>query len=325
MNRPLLTLLTVLGAVFASAAPVRAQFNGPADTAADTVNARHVITTDPAILYPAKHDIVLHGGDQVKVSLYSISDYNTTARISEEGFLTVPLIEPVQLESLTVRQAQTLIAQKLSDAQMFRDPVVQVELLESTKSQITIIGDTHASLPGVTGSRKLLNVLAQAGGLQPTSSKLISIDRPGSTESINVDLGTDPERSKFADIPIYPGDTIVTSKIGNYFLVGAWKSQGQFPLLNTSPRTLLQAYSIANGKFLEGKSNDLHLIRTVGTTRTLTIIHMDDVLKGKAPDPVLEADDILYLPSNKILAAIRGGGVSTAIGLALTLTYAFRY
>ena len=307
------------------ASSCHAQFNGPADTAADSVNARHVITTDPEILYPAKHDTILHGGDQVRVTLYSIPDFATTARISEEGFLTLPLIDPVQLEGLTTRQAQTLIGQKLEDAEMFRDPVVQVELLESMKSQITIIGDTHASLSGVTGSRKLLNVLASAGGLQPTSSKLISIDRPGSTASINIDLGTDPERSKYADIPIYPGDTIVTSKIGSYYLVGAWKTQGAIVLQNTAPRTLLQAYSVAQGKYFEGKANDLHLIRTVGTTRTLTIIHMDDVLKGKAPDPVLEADDILYLPSNKVLAAIRGGGLSTAIGLALTLFYAFRY
>ena len=117
----------------------------------------------------------------------------------------------------------------------------------------------------------------------------------------------------------------MTSRIGNYYLVGAWKSQGSFPLQNTAPLTLLQAYTIGNGKFFEGKANELHLIRTTGTTRTLTIIKMDEVLKGKQPDPVLQSDDILYLPSNKVLAAIRQGGVNTAIGLALTLFAAVRF
>ena len=315
----------LLMGVLLCASMAHGQFNGPADSAADPVNTVHVLTTDPAVLYPAKHDVILHGGDQVRLSIYGIPDYSFTGRVSDEGFLTVPLIAPVQIEGLTARQAQALIGQRLEDAEMFRDPSVQLEVLESIKSQITVLGDVRGVITGLAGSRRLFDVLAGVGGLQLTTSHLITIDRPGQAQSINVDLGTDPERSKYANIPIYPGDTIATSRIGNYYLVGAWKNQGSFPLQNTAPLTLLQAYTIGNGKFLEAKSNQLHLIRTTGTTRTLTIIRMDDVLKGKVPDPVLQSDDILYLPSNKVLAAIRSGGVGTAIGLALTLTYAFRF
>ena len=140
-----------------------------------------------------------------------------------------------------------------------------------------------------------------------------------------MDLGTDPEHGRYANIPVFPSDTIVTSRIGSYYLVGAWKAQGAFPLQNTAPLTLLQAYTVAQGKFIEGKANDLHLIRTVGTTRTLTVVKMDQVLKGQQPDPVLQSDDILYLPSNKVLAAVRQGGVTTVIGLALTLFAALRF
>lgn len=301
------------------------QFNGPADTAADPINTPHAITTDLAILYPPRHDTVLRGGDQIHISIYGIADYNFTGRISEEGFATVPLITPVQLDGLTIRQAQALISQRLEDAQMFRNAAVQIDVTESVKSQITLMGELRGSVPGLPGSRRLFDVLAAGGGLQPTTSHLITIERPGLAQNINVDLGTDPERSKYANIPVFPGDTVVTSRIGNYYLVGAWKSQGSFPLQNIAPFTLLQAYTTANGKFIEGKANELHLIRTTGTTRTLTIVRMDDVLKGKEPDPVLQADDILYLPSNKVLAAIRQGGVSTAIGLALTLFAAVHF
>ena len=265
---------------------------------------------------------MLRGGDLVRLSIYGISDYNFTGRISDEGFLSVPLIDPVQVDGLTLRQAQTLVSQRFEAAQMFHNAPVQIEVTESVKSQITLLGDVRGTVTGLSGSRRLFDVLAAVGGLQPTTSHVIMIDRPGLAQSINVDLGTNPEQSKYSNIPIFPGDTITTGRIGSYYLVGAWKSQGAFPLQNTAPLTLLQAYTIANGKFLEAKTNDLHLIRTTGTTRTLTIIKMDDVLKGKAPDPVLQTDDILYLPSDKVLAAIRGGGVGTAIGLALTLAYA---
>lgn len=314
-----LVFLSLLGTT-----SLRAQFNGPADTAADPVNTPHVITTDLAILYPQRHDIVVRSGDQIRLSIYGIADYNFSGRVSEEGFATVPLIDPVLVDGLTVRQAQDLISRKLGEAQMFRNAAVQIEVLESLRSQITLIGEVRGVQSGLAGSRRLFDVLATAGGLQTTTSHVITIDRPGLQQSINVDLGTDPERSKYSNIPIFPGDTIVTSRLGSYYLVGAWKSQGAFPLQNTAPLTLLEAYSAASGKNLEGKANELHLIRTTGTTRTLTIVRMDDVLKGKEPDPVLQPDDILYLPSNKVLAAIRQGGVGTAIGLALTLFAALR-
>lgn len=323
MMRSAMARLLAVALLFAAAG--RAQFNGPADTAADPVNSVHTLTTDPAILYPERHDVVLHGGDQIRLSIYGISDYNFTGRISEEGFATVPLIDPVQINGLTIREAQALISQRLQDAQMFRNAAVQIEVSESVKSQITLIGEVRGSVAGLQGSRRLLDVLSNVGGLQATTSHVITIDRPGLQNAINVDLGTDPERSKYANIPIFPGDTIVTSRIGSYYLVGAWKTQGAFPIQNIAPLTLLQAYASANGKFLEGKSNELHLIRTVGTTRTLTIVKMDQVLKGKEPDPVLQTDDILYLPSNKVIAAIRQGGVTTTIGLALTLFAALRF
>ncbi|WP_419806418.1 polysaccharide biosynthesis/export family protein [Terriglobus sp.] len=315
----------LLGMAMLCAPFARAQFNGPADTAADPVNTPHALTTDPAILYPAKHDTVLHGGDQIRLSVYGIPDYNFSGRISQQGFVTVPLIDPVQVDGLTVTEAEALISERLGEAQMFRNAAVQIEVTESLKSQITLIGEARGTVPGLAGSRRLFDVLATVGGLQPTTSHLITIDRPGEAQSINVDLGTDPEHSKYANIPIFPGDTIVTSRIGSYYLVGAWKRQGAFPLQNTAPLTLLQAYTIGDGKFFEAKANELHLIRTRGTTRTLTIVRMDDVLKGRQPDPVLQADDILYLPSSKVLAAIRQGGVNTAIGLALTLYAALRF
>jgi polysaccharide export outer membrane protein len=40
------------------------------------------------------------------------------------------------------------------------------------------------------------------------------------------------------------------------------------------------------------------------------------VLDGKAPDPVLQADDIVFLPSDNLKAAIKSGGINTLTSLA---------
>ncbi len=310
--------------LFASAV-LHAQFNGPADTARDTVNAPHAITTDPAILFPAAHDAVLRTGDALKVTLYGYADYSAVGRIDEEGYFILPLVEPVKLADQTTREATRTIAQQLEAAGMFRSPQVQLDVTESPKSTIVVVGETHGAVSGIGGSRRLFDVIAQAGGLAATTSHLVSIDRPGVPDAINVDLGTDPERSRFANVPVFPGDTISTSRIGNFYLLGAFKAQGAFPLTNTAPLTMMQMLAGSGGKLWEAKTEQIHLIRTVGTTRTVTIVDLKRVIEGKDPDPVIQADDIVFAPSNEFKAAIRSGGITTALGIALTLFAVTRY
>lgn len=319
MRRPkihciLLSLLALL-----TAFPLAAQFNGPADTARDTVNAPHAITTDPAILYPPPHDVHIHASDTLRVTLYGFTDYTTSDRVSQEGYVSLPLIEPVKVVDLTIKEAQQLIGAKLEEAGMYRNPQVRVEVIESPASVITVMGETHGSVTVLSGSKRLFDVLATTGGIPQTVSHVISIDRPGLAQSINVDLGTDPELSKFANVPVFTGDTITTSRIGNIYLIGAFRVQGPFALTNTAPLTMLQMLSTAGGKLWEAKLEDIHVIRTVGTQRTMVTVNLEAVRNGRAPDPVLQADDIVVAPSTLWRAAIRSGGVSTALGLALTV------
>ncbi len=294
-----------------------AQFNGPADTARDTVNAPHAITIDPAILYPPARPARLLVGDNVRVTLYGVTDYVAQDRVSAIGQISLPLIDPVTVEGLTLLEAQTLIAARLQAAGMFVKPQIRVEVLESPKSIISVIGEVHSTIPMPSGTRRLFEVLALTG-LPPTASHLISIERPGQVDSINVDLGTDPEKSKYANIPVFVGDTIVTSAIGRYYLLGAFRQQGAFPLTSTAPLTLVQMVATGGGRLWEAKLDQVHIIRTIGTQRTVVTVDLKAALKGQAPDPVIQSDDIIVAPTNLIKSAIRNGGLTTAFGIAIT-------
>ena len=311
--------------LLAGARPGRAQFNGPADTARDTVNAPHPITNDPEILYPAPRPFRLHIGDLVRVSLYGAPDYVAQDRLSTESKITLPLLGVIELTDLTLEEAQDLIAEKLTDAELFRDPQVHIDVLESPASVVTVLGETRAVVPTVTGTRKLFEVLAASGGLSNTTSHVISIDRPGMAESINVDLGTDPEQSKYSNIPLFSGDTVTTSRIGSYYLFGAFKLQGAFPLTNTAPLTLMQIIATGGGRPWEAKLKQIHIIRTTGTTRSVVIVDLKAALDGKGPDPVIQADDIIFAPTIKWRAAIKSGGLSTAYGIGLSIYALSRY
>ncbi len=300
-----------------------AQFNGPADTARDTVNAPHPLTIDPTILYPPARPARIQTGDNLKVTIYGVTDYTAQDRVSNDGFLSLPLIDPITVEGLTIPEAQTAIGASLQKAGMFVRPQVRIETIDSPKSIIAVVGEVHSIVQAPAGGRRLFDVLAQTG-LPSTASHLISIDRPGLSESINIDLGTDPEKSKYANVPVFVGDTIVTSNIGRYYLLGAFKQQGVFPLNSNAPLTLVQMIATGGGRLWEAELDKVHIIRTIGTQRTVVTVDLKAALKGQAPDPVIQNDDIIVAPTNQIKSAIHNGGLLTVFGVALTASSLFR-
>jgi polysaccharide export outer membrane protein len=304
--------------------PARAQFNGPPSNSSPQAGPAAVVTTDRTLLYPAVHDLQLSAGDLISVHLFAQPDFSSTARISLGGSATMPLIGPVALAGLTIPEAEKLIAQKLVAGGFYRDPQVTVQLVEGPNAVVTLVGETHGVVP-VTGSRRLLDILSSAGGLPGTASHVITIHRPGVDQPIVVDLGTNPLQSSLADIPVFAGDTIVVARIGVVYMIGSFKTPGTIALTPYSQLTLMQATALSGGPTFEGKYNDLRIIRSDGNHRTMVKIDIHKVLYGKAPDPILEPNDIVFLPNSALKASISNGSVGTILGIAgLLISVALR-
>jgi polysaccharide export outer membrane protein len=315
-----------------------AQFSGPALGISTQVNPPVTITTDPAILYPANRDVYLWHDDLITIHLFGSSEYGPTTRVGLDGTIQLPLIGSVQVEGLTLHQAQDLIAQKLVGAGMYRDPQVSIQIVESPNQTATVIGELHG-LVAIIGERRLYDVLAAVGGgggfssttttvvvggggLPATASHVITINRPGVAQPIMVDMGTDPAKSTEANIPIFPRDTIVVSRVGVIYLLGAFKTQGAIPLSQNSPMTLMKVAALTGGSGFEGKQNDLRIIRSVGTGRQVVRVDFKKIVEGKAPDPVLQPEDIVFLPTTPMKAAIKNGGIGVLLGIVSLLLVA---
>jgi polysaccharide export outer membrane protein len=336
-RRAIWPAIVMLLAVALSSLTAEAQFSGPAVGMSTPVNPPVTITTDQAILFPANRDVYLWHDDLITVHLFASPDYVPTGRVGLDGTIQLPLIGSVKLEGLTVHQAQDLIAQKLVSAGMFRDPQVSIQIVESPNQTATVIGELKG-IVAIIGERRLYDVLAAVGGggftststtvvvggggLPATASHIITINRPGVDQPITVDLGTDPAKSTLANIPIFPRDTIIVPKVGVVYLLGAFKTQGAIPLQQNSPMTLMKVAALTGGAGFEGKQGDLRIIRSVGTTRQVVKVDLKKVIEGKAPDPVLEAEDIIFLPTNSMKAAIKNGGIGTLLGIVSILLFA---
>jgi polysaccharide biosynthesis/export protein len=311
-----------------------AQFSGPALGISTEVNPPITITTDRAILFPGHRDIFLGNGDVMTIRLYATTDYNPTVRVDLQGAVQLPLIGNVVLEGLTLQQAQDLIAERLKSAGMYRDPQVTIQVVDSPNQIATIIGEVHGIVP-ILGERRLYDVLAAAGGggggaaattvvtggggLPASASHVITIHRYGLADPIVIDLGTDPAKSELANIPIFARDTIVVPRVGVVYMLGAFKQQGAIPLQQNSPMTLMKVAALSGGDLFEAKPGDLRIIRTTGLTRQVVRVDLKKIKNGKAPDPVLQAEDIVFLPTSPMKAAISSGGISTLLAIVSIL------
>lgn len=293
-----------------------AQFNGPGPTLQTPSTA--TVTTDRAVLFPSSRDPILSPGDLIQIRVFEQPDYNPEVRLSASGIVLLPLIGTVDLNGKTVSQAQKLIEERLIDAQIYRAPQVTISLVEGPNQSATVVGEVHSVVP-IIGSRRLLDVLAVAGGLPPTASHVITISRPGVAEPIVVDLGTDPLHSGLANVPIFPGDTIIIGRIGVVYMVGNFKTPGTIPLTQYAPLTLMEATALSGGLQYQGKYDDVRLIRTVGDHRTVVKLDIQRILHGKDPDPILQANDIVFIPDQAVKTFIANGNLATLLGIVSLL------
>ncbi len=300
-----------------------AQFNGPTVTASTPVNLPVALTTDPAILYPHQREIRLGNSDSIVVHIYGASEYNVPVVVSLDGSINLPLAGVIHVDGLTLHEAEQAIAAALVRGGIYRNPQVSVQLTESPNQVATLTGEMHAVVP-LRGDRRLFDVISAGGGFPTAASHVVTIHRVGQDKPIVVDLGTDPSSSGQANIPIFAGDTIVTSRTGVVYILGAFKTQGSIPLIQNSPLTLMQAAALSGGPGFDAKYADLRLVRTIGVERKIVHVDIKRVMQGKDPDPVLQADDIVFLPTVLMKSAIKSGGLGTLLGFASLLLIAVR-
>ncbi len=306
-----------LGALLCTAVLCHAQYTGPAPTKSDSPNPDNtgLMKRAPSDLLPGEQ-LTLHPGDLIDVSVYGVQDYKIKARIVSDGHVDLPLVGEVRLGGLTVEQAQQLVAQKLVSGQLIRYPDVLISVEDSSVDIIGVMGEVNGprAIPAFA-PMNLLDAISAAGGLKPDASHSISILRKGSTEPLLVVLNSNPANAMAQNVPLYPGDRVIVPRTGVVYVVGAILHSGAFPISPDTPMTLMQAVTLGGGQGYQASMSDTRIIRTTGATRREIPVNLGKVLKGKAPDPVLQSDDIVFIPTNSMKAAIKGGGIGIAIGL----------
>ncbi len=122
-------------------------------------------------------DYILGPGDLLKITVYENDDLTTTARVSGNGMISVPLIGKIKVAGMTPGDAEQRIDQKLAQGYII-DPHVTVFVKEYKSKQVTILGEV--AKPGVytlTAKATILDIISKAGGLTDKAGNRIVIKR----------------------------------------------------------------------------------------------------------------------------------------------------
>jgi polysaccharide export outer membrane protein len=127
------------------------------------------------------------------------------------------------------------------------------------------------------------------------------------------------------NVVVYPGDIVKVVKAGVVYVVGEVKKPGGFVLKSDERMTVLKAIALAEGLTPTSAKSRARVIKQGlhGSAQDEIPLDLGKILAGKAPDPVLSASDIVFVPnSNGKLAAYKGSEAAISALISLLI---FRY
>ena len=233
---------------------------------------------------------VLGAGDSVRITVFRYPDLSTEARLSEEGRVTVPLIGEVSLKGMTPEEAGKHIADRMKSGKFLVNPQIGVTVLQARSRQVSVLGlvtrPGRYSLEGATA--KVTDVIALAGGLQPTASDTVTVvlNRDGKSEKIDIDLPSVMQgRDASKNIEVQNGDTVFVHRAPVFYIYGQITRAGAYRI--EPGLTVMQAISLAGGITPRGTDSRPQLRRKApgGEWKESTVGLLDPV----------SAEDVIYI------------------------------
>jgi polysaccharide export outer membrane protein len=257
-------------------------------------------------------------------------------RLSEDGSIDLPMIGCIKAVGLTPVQLAVEIRTRLDS--FVRDPEVSVDVVEVKSRPVSVMGAVKT--PGVyqlNAQKRLLEVLAGAGGVDDTGGSVVNVSRPRASGPISISEATESGdyyaaqislrdlaegRHPEANIVILPHDVITVPRAKLVYVIGEVRKSGGFVLRDRENMSVLQAISMAEGLNATAGSRHAKIIRPAedGNPRAELPVDVKNILAGKSPDVPLRPNDILFVPNSTAKnATIRGIESAIQMGTGLVI------
>ena len=295
-------------------------------------------------------EYIISPDDVLSINVYDAPDISGEYRVGPTGQLELPLLpEAVEAVGLTPAQLSSLLVKKYADEEIFSHARVTVAVKQSRVHSIAVAGAVKSpQIYPLFGKTTFLDVLSQAGGLSDDAGNMAVVTRGGvaiqalkksgactppngdvgCAETFTIDLKRLMETGDpVSNVELYPGDRITIQRAGVIYVVGAVNRPGGFPLRSSDEEmTVLKALALAEDTKPTAQKSKAVIIRTnpeEKNGRKEIAVNLKNVLAGRAPDPRMQANDILFLPNSSGMTALRRG-VDAAVAVATGLAIVYR-
>jgi polysaccharide export outer membrane protein len=165
---------------------------------------------------PREQRYRIQPNDVVEIHFRYTPEYNLTATVQPDGFISIEVVGDVKIGGLTLEQASAVIAQQA--VSRLRDPEVSVHLKDFVKPHFVVAGEVnHPGTYDLRGQVTTIQAIAMSGGFKESSkqSKVILLRRINEeyAEVKILDLKKLMSPSKIReDITLHPDDMLVVPK-----------------------------------------------------------------------------------------------------------------
>ena len=244
----------------------------------------------------AHADYTLGAGDYVKVVVYGDAELTRETRVSEDGVLTMPLIGEVKVGGLTTIESEKRIAEQLKRGGFIANPQVSVLVLEFMSKSVSVLGGVPK--PGrypVTRPTDVKDILAEAGGLVPDASEIITVVRGDKRSEYDLNEVIERRNVNDQDVRLIGGETIYISTrdvavVGQVLRPGKYGIQG-------GTRKISDFVALAGGA-TENAGETLFFTSARSGTPVTQEINIDELFRSpsNALNKDLQPGDVVYVP-----------------------------
>jgi polysaccharide export outer membrane protein len=258
-----------------------------------------VLLSVPTSVRAQNESLLIGPGDLLHLQVYDTPEMEQRARVTDAGTIPFSFLGSVSVSGMTPEQAAEQIQRRLVAAGVMLHPQVTVRVEAFATQNASVMGQVQK--PGIyeiDTARKVVEVLALAGGLTDLADRHITIQRFGPAKQKVEYYYSNTALTALSDDPmVYPGDTVIVPKVAVVYVLGDVSKPGGYPIsTNNSRMTVLQAVALAgyaNHTASVGKSR---LVRETDDGVEEIDLQLSEIQKGKKPDVALLPDDVVYVP-----------------------------
>jgi polysaccharide export outer membrane protein len=268
--------------------------------------------------------LLIGPGDKLHVQVFDTPEMDQIIRVGDNGDAPVLFLGAVALAGKTPQGAAQTIRTLLVQKDLMQHPQVTVTIDQSGTQDVSVGGEVnHPGSYVIMTPRSILDVLDMAGGLDEFADRHIVIQRrdPASKPETYF-VSNDPAAALNSAVAVWPGDKVIVPRVGVVYVLGDVGRPGGYPLSGNDARTtLLQSLTMSGAPNKTAMTYKIRLMRKTAGGYVNVPIHVNRIMAGKDPDPVLAADDVVMVPfSFTKNFLVNGPNLASAMGSSTITT-----